>query len=66
MPETFPASLPARAVKRVVLPLPEGPSIAVSSPGFATPVTPVRTFLLSFDSLRKTQPFFFWLSKVMV
>lgn len=40
-PEIFPGSLPARAVRRVVLPLPDGPSIATSSPGRAIPVTPL-------------------------
>lgn len=66
VPVTFPASLPAKAVSRVVLPLPEGPSIAVNSPGLATPVTPLRIFLVTFDSFPITQPFFFWFVMVML
>lgn len=66
VPVTFPVSLPARAVSKVVLPLPEGPNIAVNSPGLATPVTPFSTFLVTFDSFPKTQPFLFWFVKVML
>jgi hypothetical protein len=60
VPVTFPVSLPAKAVSKVVLPLPDGPSIAVNSPGFAIPVTPLSIFLVTFDSFPKTQPFFFF------
>lgn len=39
---------PARAVSKVVLPLPDGPSIARSSPGLTRPVTPLSNVLVGF------------------
>jgi hypothetical protein len=55
VPETFPGNLPARAVKSVVLPLPDGPSIASSSPGRTIPLAPLSTVLVDFGSLEVNQ-----------
>ncbi|WVZ09873.1 hypothetical protein V8G54_014403 [Vigna mungo] len=40
LPDSLPLSRPPSAVRSVVLPLPDGPSIASISPGHTTPVIP--------------------------
>ncbi|GAB2234185.1 hypothetical protein Droror1_Dr00003424 [Drosera rotundifolia] len=44
----FPGKRPPRAVRSVVLPLPDGPSIARSSPGGTMPVMPERMVRVGF------------------
>ena len=55
MPEIFPGNLPARAVNKVVLPLPDGPSMARSSPGWTIPVTPLSKVRAGFGSDEEKQ-----------
>ncbi|KAJ0815217.1 hypothetical protein HanPSC8_Chr17g0794991 [Helianthus annuus] len=50
LPESFPDSLPPRAANKVVFPLPDGPSMASNSPGRTTPLTPLRTVRVLFES----------------
>ena len=55
MPNTLLGRRPARAVKRVVLLLPDGPNIASSSPRRTMPLTPLSTILLDFGSVEEQQ-----------